>query len=88
MKTVNPDRYPATSMMFAKQHYNQEELMMRGVVFGGKVYYGQVVGILMMDLKIPSILGDPGYDETFPLPVLFFKQISQIYSICLSWAHP
>jgi hypothetical protein len=45
--------------------------MMAGIVFGGKVYYGQVAGILMMDSKIPRIPGDPGHAETFPFPVRY-----------------
>jgi hypothetical protein len=45
--------------------------MMQGVIFGGKVYYGQVAGILMMDSTIPRIPGDPGHAETFPFPVRY-----------------
>jgi aspartate/glutamate racemase len=40
-------------------------------IFGGKTSYGQLVGILMLDSRIPRIPGDPGHAETFPFPVRY-----------------
>lgn len=45
--------------------------IMNKKIFGGKTSYGQLVGILMLDSRIPRIPGDPGHAETFPFPVRY-----------------
>lgn len=45
--------------------------IMRKKIFGGKTSYGQLVGILILDSRIPRIPGDPGHAETFPFPVRY-----------------
>jgi len=42
---------------------------MQAAVFGGKVNYGRVAGILMLDSTIPRILGNPGHAATFSFHV-------------------
>ncbi len=46
-------------------------MMERDRVKGGMTAYGQIVGILMSDTKIPRIPGDPGYAGTFSFPVRY-----------------
>lgn len=38
---------------------------------GGRTFYGQDIGILMMDTKFPRIPGDPGNAATFDFPVCY-----------------
>src|SRR5690625_809897 len=38
---------------------------------GGLNFYGQCVGILMMDTEIPRIIGDVGNAHTYDFPVRF-----------------
>ena len=38
---------------------------------GGRTFYGQDIGILMMDTKFPRLAGDPGNAMTFPFPVCY-----------------
>ncbi len=39
--------------------------------YGGKAVYGARVGILMLDMVFPRVLGDTGNAETWPFPVRY-----------------
>jgi hypothetical protein len=42
-----------------------------GVIRGGRSFYGQAIGILMCDLKVPRLPGDIGNAFTFDFPVRY-----------------
>ena len=44
---------------------------METVVKGGKAFYGEAIGMLMMDATVPRIPGDIGNATTFDFPVRF-----------------
>ena len=46
---------------------------------GGKTFYGQDIGILMMDTKFPRLPGDPGNARTFDFPVCY-KVVRDVFS--------
>ena len=45
--------------------------MSERIAYGGKTLYGARLGILMLDVQTPRMLGDVGNAETWPLPVLY-----------------
>ncbi len=66
-------RLPHSAKNAAQKGKN--EMNMRG----GRTFYGQDIGILMMDTKFPRIPGDPGNAATFDFPVCY-KVVRDVFT--------
>lgn len=41
------------------------------IIHGGQPYYGQFMGVLLLDAQYPRMVGDVGHAETYRMPVQF-----------------
>jgi hypothetical protein len=63
--------YKLTKLLIQSIKHKGGNVMVQNIVKGVKAFYGEAIGILLLDVRIPRIPGDIGNATTFNFPVRY-----------------